>query len=165
MRRASMPISIEDGGCLPPASVRAARFIVLTGSVVSGEGIGHRFTVPTLNLQPEQELRPAAGVYITRTLLDGETRSRRSVTNIGMRPTFNGTSLTVETHLLDAPKEFETKRIEIRFWKRLREEKKFSGPAELREQIARDIVRAHQFFSRLRRFRSIRNASLAAPRS
>jgi len=136
------------------------RPFVLTGSVVSGEGIGHRFTVPTLNLQPEQELLPAPGVYITRTLLDGETRSRRSVTNIGMRPTFNGTSLTVETHLLDAPKEFETKRIEIRFWKRLREEKKFSGPAELREQIARDIARAHQFFSRLRRFRTAREASL-----
>jgi len=136
------------------------RPFVLTGSVVSGEGIGHRFTVPTLNLQPEQELLPAPGVYITRTLLDGETRSRRSVTNIGMRPTFSGTSLTVETHLLDAPKEFETKRIEIRFWKRLREEKKFSSPEELREQIARDIAGAHQFFSRLRRFRTAREASL-----
>jgi len=136
-----------------------ARPFVLTGQVVSGEGIGRRFTVPTLNLHPEQELLPAPGVYITRTLLDGETRSRRSVTNIGMRPTFNGTSLTVETHLLNAPKEFETKRIEIRFWKRLREEKKFSGPEELRQQIARDIARAHQFFSRLRRFRTAREAA------
>jgi len=136
-----------------------ARPFVLTGQVVSGEGIGHRFTVPTLNLQPEQELLPSPGVYITRTLLDGETSSRRSVTNIGMRPTFNGNSLTVETHLLDAPKEFETKRIEIRFWKRLRAEKKFSGPEELRALIARDIARAHQFFSRLRRFRSAREAA------
>src|SRR5258706_326519 len=136
-----------------------ARPFVLTGQVVSGEGIGRRFTVPTLNLHPEQELLPAPGVYITRTLLDGETRSRRSVTNIGMRPTFNGTSLTVGTHLLNAPQEFETKRIEIRFWKRLREEKKFSGPEELRQQIARDIARAHQFFSRLRRFRTAREAA------
>jgi len=139
-----------------------ARPFVLTGNVVSGEGIGHRFTVPTLNLQPEQELLPARGVYITRTLLDGETKSRRSVTNIGMRPTFNGTSLTVETHLLDAPKEFETKRIELRFWKRLREEKKFNSPDELRQQIARDIARAHQFFSRLRRFRTAREAAAFA---
>lgn len=142
---------------------RAGRLLgrpfVLTGEVVSGEGVGHRFTVPTLNLRPEQELLPARGVYITRTLLDGETKSRRSVTNIGMRPTFNGTSLTVETHLLDAPKEFETKRIEIRFWKRLREEKKFANTAELKEQIALDVARAHQFFSRLRRFRSARKAA------
>ncbi len=132
------------------------RPFVLTGEVASGAGIGHRFTVPTLNLNPEQELLPARGVYITRTLLDGETKSRRSVTNIGMRPTFNGTSLTVETHLLDAPAAFETKRIEIRFWKRLREEKKFSGPEELKAQIATDIANTHRFFARLRKFRSSR---------
>ncbi|HJZ64917.1 MAG TPA: bifunctional riboflavin kinase/FAD synthetase [Candidatus Acidoferrum sp.] len=132
------------------------RPFVLTGEVVSGAGVGHRFTVPTLNLAPEQELLPARGVYITRTLLDGETKSRRSVTNIGMRPTFNGTSLTVETHLLDAPPVFETKRIEIRFWKRLREERKFGSPEELKSQIAKDIAAAQRFFARLRKFRSAR---------
>jgi riboflavin kinase/FMN adenylyltransferase len=132
------------------------RPFVLTGDVVSGAGIGHRFTVPTLNLNPEQELLPARGVYITRALLDGETKSRRSVTNIGLRPTFNGTSVTVETHLLDAPEAFETKRVEIRFWKRLREEKKFSSPAELKTQIAKDIASTQRFFARLRKFRSAR---------
>src|SRR5277367_2870474 len=77
------------------------RPFVLTGEVVSGTCTGRRFTFPTLNLAPEQELLPARGVYITRTLLEGETKSRRSVTNVGMRPTFNGSALTVETHLLD----------------------------------------------------------------
>src|SRR6266581_8594911 len=48
------------------------------------------------------------------------------------------------------------KRIEVRFWERLRDEKKFSGPEELRAQISRDIEAADKFFSRLRRFRSIR---------
>jgi riboflavin kinase/FMN adenylyltransferase len=71
-----------------------------------------------------------------------------------MRPTFNGNSLTVETHLLDFRGEIPAKRIEVRFWKRLRQEKKFSGAAELREQIARDIADANRFFSRLRRFRA-----------
>ena len=59
-------------------------------------------------------------------------------------------------HLLELQLEASPKRIEVRFWKRLREEKKFSGPEELRAQIARDIAGAHKFFSRLRRFRSIR---------
>jgi FAD synthase len=44
--------------------------------------------------------------------------------------------------------------MEVRFWKRLRPEKKFSGAAELREQIARDIDSANRFFNRLRRLRS-----------
>src|SRR5467141_976943 len=131
------------------------RPFVLTGEVVSGTGTGRRFTFPTLNLASEQELLPARGVYVTRTCLDGEPRSHRSVTNIGMRPTFNGSSLSVETHLLDANLATTPKRLEVRFWKRLREEKKFSGPEELRAQIASDIARANKFFSRLRRFRSV----------
>jgi phosphoribosyl 1,2-cyclic phosphate phosphodiesterase len=130
------------------------RPFVLTGEVVSGTGTGAKFTFPTLNLAPEQELLPARGVYITRTCFPDDSRSDRSVTNIGMRPTFNGTVLTVETHLLDFRGEIPSKRIEVRFWKRLREEKKFSGAMELREQIARDIGNASRFFDRLRRLRS-----------
>src|SRR5213080_1104044 len=101
------------------------RPFALTGDVVSGTGTGRRFTFPTLNLAPEQELLPARGVYITRACLEGETRSHRSVTNIGTRPTFNGASLSVETHLLDAQPTTAPRRMEVRFWKRLREEKKF----------------------------------------
>jgi riboflavin kinase/FMN adenylyltransferase len=130
------------------------RPFVLTGEVVSGTGTGSKFTFPTLNLVPEQELLPARGVYITRTCFPGEPRSHRSVTNIGMRPTFNGNSLTVETHLLDFTEEIPAKRMEVRFWKRLRPEKKFSGPEELRQQIARDIDSANRFFNSLRRLRS-----------
>jgi len=137
------------------------RPFALTGEVVSGTGTGRRFTFPTLNLAPEQELLPARGVYITRACLEGQTRSHRSVTNIGMRPTFNGSSLSVETHLLDTQLTTAPPRMELRFWKRLREEKKFSGPEELRAQIAMDIARANKFFSRLRRFRSIRQPATA----
>jgi len=132
------------------------RPFALTGEVAPGTGTGRKFTFPTLNLAAEQELLPARGVYITRTVFEGETRSHRSVTNIGVRPTFNGSSLSVETHLLDFQPEATPKRIEVRFCERLREEKKFNGPEELRAQIAADIARADKFFSRLRRFRSIR---------
>jgi len=130
------------------------RPFVLTGAVVSGTGTGSKFTFPTLNLAAEQELLPARGVYITRTCFPGDSQSRRSVTNVGMRPTFNGNALAVETHLLDFSGEIPAKRMEVRFWKRLRQEKKFSGPEELRRQIARDIDSANRFFNRLRKLRS-----------
>jgi len=123
----------------------------LTGEVVSGTGTGRKLLFPTLNLKPEQELLPARGVYITRTVLEGETSSHRSVTNVGVRPTFNGSGLSVETHLLDYSGNFAPKRMEVRFWKKLREEKKFSGVDELREQIAKDIAAANRYFARLRR--------------
>ena len=191
---------IADGDVSHAARLLERPF-VLTGEVVSGSGTGHRFTFPTLNLAPEQSLLPQRGVYITRTLLEGESRSRRSVTNIGMRPTFNGSALSIETHVLDwsqdvnvapglnpasssapgfdveprsraessaeaargrtSPAALAPKRIEVRFWERLRDEKKFTGPEELRAQIARDIASASKYFSRLRRFRSIRQPAAA----
>jgi riboflavin kinase/FMN adenylyltransferase len=129
------------------------RPFVLTGSIVSGTGTGSKFTFPTLNLRADQELLPAGGVYITRTLLQNESKSRRSVTNIGIRPTFNGTALSIETHLLDFSGTISPKRMELRFWKRLRTEKKFSGPDELRVQITKDIASANRFFTLLRKFR------------
>jgi phosphoribosyl 1,2-cyclic phosphate phosphodiesterase len=130
------------------------RPFALTGEVVSGTGTGRKFTFPTLNLKAEQELLPGRGVYITRTVLEGEASSHRSVTNVGVRPTFNGSGLSVETHLLDYSGNFQPRRIEVRFWKRLRAEKKFSGPEELKAQIAKDIAAANRFFARLRRVRS-----------
>lgn len=136
---------------------RAARLLgrpfVLSGKVVPGTGTGRRFTFPTLNLAPEQELLPARGVYVTRTQFSGELRTRRSVTNVGIRPTFNGSSLTVETHILEPIEGPTPDDIEVQFWRRLRAEKKFSGPEELRAQIARDIARAQRFFNLLRLFR------------
>jgi phosphoribosyl 1,2-cyclic phosphate phosphodiesterase len=138
------------------------RPFALSGKVVPGTGTGRRFTFPTLNLAVEQELLPARGVYVTRTRLDGESRTRRSVTNVGVRPTFNGSALSVETHLLEPPGEITSARIEVHFWKRLREEKKFSGPEELRAQIARDIAKANKFFTRLRAVRSLLNVRVSS---
>src|SRR5467141_3051003 len=140
------------------------RPFALTGDVVSGTGTGRKFTFPTLNLAAEQELLPVRGVYITRTVFEGEECSHRSVTNIGVRPTFDGSSLSVETHLLDFQAEGSPKSMEVRFWGRLREERKFSGPEELRAQIAHDISAANQFFNRLRRFRSNRQLVLSSGR-
>jgi len=93
-------------------------------------------------------------VYITRTVLDGEASSHRSVTNVGMRPTFNGSGLSVETHLLDYSGNFSPERIEVRFWKKLRDERKFSGAEELKAQIAKDIAAANAYFARLRKVRA-----------
>jgi riboflavin kinase/FMN adenylyltransferase len=172
-----IPPVAQDGEIVSSTAIRreiatgnvghAARLLgrpfVLSGDIVAGTGTGRRFTFPTLNLKPEQELLPARGVYVTRTLLEGETKSRRSVTNVGMRPTFNGASLSVETHLLDFSGEVTAKRMEVRFWKRLREEKKFAAPEDLRAQIARDIASARRFFTRLRRSRTARQPQVRIP--
>jgi len=129
------------------ASRLLGRPFTLTGEIIPGTGTGRRLLFPTLNLAPEQELLPADGVYATETLLDA--RIHRSATNVGLRPTFDGTQLTVETHLLDFSGNPESGRMEIHFWQHLRPEQKFSSPDDLRAQIQRDLDATRTFFHRL----------------
>ncbi len=132
---------------------RAARLLgkpfLLSGEIRPGTGRGSQAVVPTLNVAPEQELRPAMGVYATETRVAG--RLYRSATNVGVRPTFDGHGLTVESHLFDFSEKMTARPMEVHFWKRLREERKFSGPKALRAQIAKDLARARHFFARLDR--------------
>jgi riboflavin kinase/FMN adenylyltransferase len=118
----------------------------LTGEIVHGAGRGSTVLFPTLNLAPEQELLPKVGVYATETLVEG--RLYRSATNVGFRPTFDGTLLAVETHLFEFSRKLSEGPMEVRFWEHLRDEKKFSGPAELRNQIAADIREIREYFRR-----------------
>jgi riboflavin kinase / FMN adenylyltransferase len=122
------------------------RPFALTGEIARGAGRGSTVLFPTLNLATEQELLPKVGVYATETRLDG--RLYRSATNVGFRPTFDGTLLSVESHLFDFSQEVSKGRLEVRFWERLRDERKFSGPAELREQIAADLRETREYFRR-----------------
>ncbi|HEV2298224.1 MAG TPA: bifunctional riboflavin kinase/FAD synthetase [Candidatus Acidoferrales bacterium] len=130
---------------------RAVRLLgrpfALEGEIRSGTGTGHRVLFPTLNLSTQQELLPARGVYVTETVVEG--KSYRSATNVGVRPTFDGTHLTIESHLFDFSRRVTKGAMEVRFWHRLRSERKFSGPEELRKQIQHDIARAQSFFARL----------------
>jgi riboflavin kinase/FMN adenylyltransferase len=148
---------------------RAARLLgrpfAVSGQVVSGAGRGRRQTVPTLNLEiPSLALDhaavPAHGVYITRTHASGDssgaapdTRSWRSITNVGHRPTFGGHHLTIETYLLDAFQPPTPERIRVEFLRRVRAERAFPSPEELRAQILRDVERAQVFFRRTARLK------------
>jgi riboflavin kinase / FMN adenylyltransferase len=134
---------VAEGRVEEAAAMLGAPF-TLTGKITPGEGRGSKIVFPTLNLAPEQELLPARGVYATKTHLpDGW---RPSVTNVGIRPTFDGKRLTIESHLLGFSGTHREGPLEVRFLKRLRDEQKFSGADELRAQIARDIASANDFF-------------------
>jgi riboflavin kinase / FMN adenylyltransferase len=153
------PVAI-DGEFVSSTAVRAAitdgrvsyaarlldRPFALTGQIVRGAGRGATVLFPTLNLAPEQELLPQVGVYATETIVEG--RLYRSATNVGFRPTFDGTLLGVESHLFDFAQQLTEGRLEVRFWERLRDERKFSGPGELRTQIAADLRETREYFRR-----------------
>ncbi len=125
------------------------RPFAIEGRVVRGHGVGARQTVPTLNLAPDTEVLPARGVYSTCTLDPDSGRRWPSVTNIGHRPTFDGHDLSIETFLLRPLEAPSPVRLSVAFWRRLRDERKFPGPAELKGQILRDVAATEKFFRRL----------------
>jgi riboflavin kinase / FMN adenylyltransferase len=125
------------------------RCFSLAGRVVSGHGIGSKQTVPTLNLHPTSDLLPANGVYITEVHDLDNSRRWPSITNLGMRPTFDGDSLTVESYLLSALTGETPKRIRVDFRRWVRPEHKFSDATALRTQILRDVARANSYWRRM----------------
>ena len=133
------------GGGMEDARRMLGRPFALVGEIRPGTGQGRKLVVPTLNLATEQETLPKTGVYVTETVLSGGTY--RSVTNVGMRPTFDGKRLAIESHLFDFAEALTTGLMKVRFLQRLRDEQKFSGPEALREQVLKDIERAKKVFA------------------
>jgi riboflavin kinase/FMN adenylyltransferase len=118
----------------------------IEGVVTQGRGIGRKFLFPTANLELQNRVLPADGVYVTLALVDDLWR--RSVTNVGKRPTLGAEAESkVETHLIDFDDDLYGRTIRVRLLHRLRGEKKFSGIDELRAQISRDRERAIRYFN------------------
>jgi riboflavin kinase / FMN adenylyltransferase len=138
-------------GDIADANALLGRNFSVRSTPASGRGYGTRYTVPTINLAPYSELLPAIGVYVTK-LAVGEAANARifqGVTNVGNRPTFGADSFAVETHLLDfEPIALdESTPLELSFLHRLRDERRFASPDELRAQIQRDVAEAKKIFA------------------
>jgi len=117
------------------------------GPVERGAKRGHQLGFPTANLHPKNRVIPKNGVYVTGTLIDGKWR--RSVTNVGVRPTFEtATEPSVETFVMDWEGDLYGDVVRVRFLHRLRAERKFSSLAELKAQIENDVRRTQSYFER-----------------
>ena len=117
---------------------------VLTGTVVHGQKIGRTLGFPTANLRiPAGVAVPRFGVYATRAVIDG--KSYPAVTNVGTRPTVEGTGITVEPWILDFEGDLYGREIRLEFYYFLRPEMKFPDLEALRQEIRRnaDQTRAY----------------------
>jgi riboflavin kinase / FMN adenylyltransferase len=139
-----------SGGDVHRARVLLTRPFSIVSTAGRGRGYGSKYTVPTINLSRYDELVPRDGVYITRTRVGEECFD--SVTNVGNRPTFGVDSFAIETHLLNFhPIELTAETpIELSFLSRLRDEIRFPSVQDLRNQIARDVKKAHRYLHKLR---------------
>ena len=121
------------------ASQMLGRPYAICGKVIAGDKRGRDLGFPTANLDMAGLVLPPNGVYAAITRLNG--RLYRVALNIGVRPTVAaGRGLHVEAHVLDFDGDLYGEELEIEIGDKLREEKKFGSPTELRLQIAQDVA-------------------------
>jgi riboflavin kinase/FMN adenylyltransferase len=117
------------------------------GQIIHGFKRGRTIGFPTANLRPTNRVIPKYGVYATATLIEG--RWRRSITNVGVRPTFAGDNEpSIESYVLDFDGDLYGDVLRVRFLHRVRDERRFAGIDELKAQIERDTARARLYFRR-----------------
>ena len=115
------------------------------GVIIRGNRRGHTIGFPTANLKPQNRVIPKFGVYATATLIDGSWR--KSITNIGVRPTFESDAdPSIETYVFDFDGDLYGDVLRVRFLHRIRDERKFNGIDELKAQIEKDSNRARNYF-------------------
>ena len=124
----------------------------LHGAVARGDRMGLHLGWPTINLASDNELLPSDGVYTGRVRFPNLPGVFDCVTNVGTRPTvYENYQHVVESHILDFDSDVYGERVEIRFFKRLREERIFSTVMDLSAQIGRDVEATREYFAVRRR--------------
>jgi riboflavin kinase / FMN adenylyltransferase len=135
---------LQEGKVALAARMLGRPYSIL-GNVVRGDGRGKGIGIPTANLEvwPKRVL-PAIGVYATRAYI--ENQPFPSVTNIGIRPTFENQPVTarIETHLLDFDRDLYGQSIRLEFIDMIRPEKRFPSIEALVRQIHQDIEKTRE---------------------
>jgi len=135
-------------GRVDEAGALLGRHFFIDGTVIRGAGRGRELGVPTANLETPNELIPPHGIYATTVTIDGVVYP--SVTNIGVRPTFEASPRTViEAHVLGVDRDLYGHDLRLAFVQRLRDERRFPDIDALKAQMDADIRRARRLFDRL----------------
>lgn len=139
------------GGNVEMARACLGRPYVLEGTVVEGHHAGTLMGFPTANMRPDcnEQIIPGRGVYAVKAEINGF--SYMGMLNIGWRPTLdNGDEQTIETHLLDYEGgDLYGHHIKLNFYRRIRDEHRFTNIEELQKQLAIDADQVRTYFKGL----------------
>ncbi len=121
------------------------RDYAIAGTVLHGDKRGRQMNFPTANIDVADLAHPPVGIYAVRANIDD--RQWDGAAYLGYRPTFNGRTLLLETHLLDDAPDIYDQCLNVSFVERIREDRKFTGHADLAAQIAKDCDKARQILA------------------
>jgi riboflavin kinase/FMN adenylyltransferase len=120
------------------------RYYSLSGRVQKGAQRGKQLGFPTANIKLRQSQVPLSGVFAIQATSPSFEGIKKGVANIGTRPTVDGLSRWLEVYLFDFDDNLYDRRLEIEFIEKLRDEKKFDSLDALKEQIAKDVLKAKE---------------------
>jgi len=125
----------------------------LQGTVIEGQKLGRLIQFPTANIETSDpdKIIPGYGVYAVQAKVQNKTY--QGMLNIGSRPTVNNNAdhRSIEVHLLDFDSDIYDEHLELIFFRKLREERKFDSLDALKEQLAKDKVDTAAFFQAIQK--------------
>ncbi|MFN0315061.1 MAG: bifunctional riboflavin kinase/FAD synthetase [Burkholderiales bacterium] len=136
-----------EGGELDAAAQLLGRPYSISGRVVRGDQLGRTLGFPTANVQMKHNRPPVWGIFVVE--VEGlDAMPWPGVASVGVRPTVNDCGVPVlEVHLFEFGQQIYGKHVRVRFLKKLRDEEKYAGLAELTRRIAMDVQEAKQYFA------------------
>ena len=125
------------------------RDYALYGAVVRGAGRGRLMGFPTANLDVDNQVVPADGVYAAQAVLGDKTFP--AAVSIGNKPSLGPADRQfIEAHLIDADPgmgDLYDGKISLRFVDRLRDQQAFESVDALRAKISEDVQLVRRIFS------------------
>ena len=121
----------------------------ISGKIIKGKQLGRTIGFPTANIKLEEnyKLIPKFGVYIVQSIFQNKTIF--GIMNIGLKPTFDEKTVTIEVHFLDFDADLYDKKITISIIEFIREEQKFKNIETLKIQIQKDKLFALKFIKNI----------------
>jgi len=117
---------------------------LLSGRVIEGKQLGRKLGFPTANIETleNHKLVPCDGVYAVFVQTGGKIY--KGMLNVGIRPTvnYNADHKSIEVHIFDFDSDIYNTEITLFFVQKIRDEQKFAGIVELKEQLIKDRINA-----------------------
>lgn len=138
--------ALNEGDIMTANTYLGYQFM-LTGTIVKGKGLGKQIDFPTANLLIKEpyKLIPKAGVYIVKSVVNGEVVF--GMMNIGINPTVGGKNQSIEIHFFDFNKEIYGEKVKIELLIRIRDEHKFASIEALQTQLYKDKTNALDYIN------------------
>ncbi len=136
-------------GDMQTANLYLGSNFFISGKVIEGNKLGNKIGFPTANISTfsEWKILPKDGVYAVKVLVQGEYYF--GMLNIGNRPSISDDTFVVEVHLFDFDAIIYNKEVKVSFYRRIRNQKKFSDVEGLALQLKKDAIACKKIFKLL----------------